>query len=223
MLGKSLCGLGIIGAASIALHQGYKYSGIGIWKEVERDEIVWAWLKAEARNSNHQFVKCYKEIMGEVGDIELNNPSFSDTKQNEDRMTVFNRVRGEYYLWKPIHENTKWYRTKIVINNPFRHIYGPYPPKDVYSCDNLDGIILWGHEKKGPFIVLEGNHRWYGCKRWIPFITDVYVGLSEQKYALHATCGCERCIPGQDNSHISGHLLGLLLGGHKIKLPFILP
>lgn len=192
MLAKSLCA-SLTVVTGITLHQVYKHSEVNVWKEVREDEVVWIWLKAEVLNPNHEFAKYYKDIIGKVGDIILNNPSFTDITQNEARMTVFNKVRGEYHLWRPIHEHTKWYKTKMVMNNPFRYIHGPYPPKDTYNCTNLDGIILWGHKKKGPFIVLEGNHRWYGCKRWIPFISEVYVGLSEKKYTLHSTCGCKRC------------------------------
>ena len=64
---------------------------------------------------------------------------------------------------------------------------------------DLNNIILWGHKKTGPFIILEGNHRWYNKNTYFPVLASVYVGLSNSKFELHSLCGCKFCEPGIKN------------------------
>src|SRR5205807_8184900 len=66
----------------------------------------------------------------------------------------------KYYLWAPIHTTTSWYRTRKLLT-PFSRIAGPYPPNILQNGSrvSLNHLILWGHTRSGPFIILEGNHR----------------------------------------------------------------
>lgn len=180
----------------------WKNRDINTWKSVSEDEIIWSWLKAEMNDPKHQFADSYKKQL-ENAKIDLkilDNPDFQLAEHNNIRRSIFNKVRGNYSLWKPIYKNTKWYKVKMFVNGPFNHIFGPYPPKPKeyvklnLANSKLDGIILWGHYKEGPFIILEGNHRWYARKKWLPYICEVYVGLSPAKYPLHASSGCVECI-----------------------------
>lgn len=129
------------------------------------------------------------------GPIVLDNPNFRDMNENKKREKVFMDVRGKYDLWAPIYKSTKWYKTKILLNDEL--VYGPFKPRDdeLNKGNNLDlnNIILWGHEKSGPFIILEGNHRWFSRKKNKSYYVNVYVGLSKQKYYIHKITNCGKC------------------------------
>ena len=180
----------------IAGYTVWKFRNLGTWKQVPDDEVIWSWLNIEARDPKHQFAKFYEDAIAGTP-IVLEKPNFTNSKENNDRRKVFNKVRGDFSLWKPIHESTKWYRTTMVLNNPFKpsKIHGPYPPfnRGPTSYD-LNNIILWGHSKQGPFIILEGNHRWYSRHPWLPYTSEVYVGISPQSYFQHSSV-CNKCKP----------------------------
>ena len=165
------------------------------WERVSKDEVIWSWLRSEADNPKHQFASVYKKEVIKVGGINLDNPFLYDTIENDKRRQVFDKVRGKYSLWEPIQESTKWFKTKIIIFPGLNNIYSAYPPKDENgkTVHNLNGIILWGHRKRGPFIVLEGNHRWCNRSLFFPYFAEVYVGLSTKKYPLHSITGCNYC------------------------------
>ena len=180
-------GVGITGTGT-GLVIGYKYNEMKKWHTVTEHEVIHAWLRAEATDSHHQFSENYRKQIDRVGGIVLNHPSFTNEKENEARRQVFDAVRGKYYLWAPIHESTTWYKTMILVNYQSQKIIGPYPPKEHNrSGTNLNNIILWGHNKNGPLIVLEGNHRWYAKHNYIPYFATVYIGISDQQYDLYDT------------------------------------
>ena len=188
-------------ATAIGLVSG---AAIGTWKyqtrliPISEDEVIWVWLKAEISHSEHQFASAYANaIESQSGRLVLACPNFDDTNENEVRRKVFDRVRGDYYLWRPIHASTRWYRSKILVPGPFLgvltpylpFIYGPYPPglenPSKYPPSDLEDIILWGNSKMGPFTILEGNHRWYHHQKHT-LMPSVYIGLSDEPYELHA-------------------------------------
>jgi len=211
-------------ATSLAVCFGLYVRKNLLWKPVSENEVIYAWLKAEATDPNLEYASYYNKAIAEQGGIKLDDPSFTDEKENADRKAVFNKVRGNFSLWKPIHETTTWYKTTIITINPFMRIFGPYPlekhirpktsgkddkdenekvDKDENEKDDshiknfeyksLNNMVLWGHSKSGPFVILHGNRRWYSRNTYIPYIVSVYVGLSDQKYELHKESGCEKC------------------------------
>ncbi len=185
--------LGIVGGGFV-IYAAIKYLSIGSFKPVTEDEVIFAWLYAEATDPSHQFASHYRNEMNRVGLVLDSDPSFEDPEENNKRREVFDNIRGKYALWKPIREHTSWYKTTMILNYQSPYILGPYPPKEIKrSCLNLNNIILWGHSTNGPLIVLEGNHRWYSRYRFLPYVAEVYVGISDQNYKLHAECGCPKC------------------------------
>jgi hypothetical protein len=160
--------------------------------EVSEDEVIWSWLNAEATDPNHQFYESYQKCIREVGYVELKNPSFENESENGKRREVF-KVRGDYLLWKPIHKNTKWFKCTMLLNG--KNIHAPYPVSRENDRNlDLNGTILWGHSLAGPFIVLEGNHRFSQRRWWFPYVATVYVGISDVPYEVHAKCGCKKCV-----------------------------
>lgn len=183
-----------------------------IWKRktrlipVSKHEVIWAWLCAEYLDPSHKYNRYYQSSSKDFGTPELTSPDFNDEQQNKIREDVFNNVRGKFLLWKPIVHHTQWYSTSILcpgniverivkylpMNVPY--IYGPYKPAEQPHAQKSDltHMVLWGHTKQGPYIVLEGNHRFYN-RIETTLMPKVYVGLSDQPYELHHTSGCEMC------------------------------
>ena len=167
-------------------------------RPVSEDEVIWSWLRSEMMYVNHQFSECYKQAEVKHGHPELLIPDLNDKEENVRRRNIFWECRGQYSLWDPIYKESKWYRRRMLIlpglMSPY-YIHGAFKPnKYGTSRSDMNGIILWGHEESGPFIVLEGNHRWYDLNNDIlPFIASVYIGLSDKTYPLHSTTGCDKC------------------------------
>ena len=117
-----------------------------IWVQVSRDEVIYAWLKAEYHNKTHKFCKEYKYAKTLITkdlnlDVFRNDDCYQVTKNSKtkafylkekklendeeiiNRRIIFNCVRGQYNLWKPICKNTKWYKTLLLLNSPFTYIF----------------------------------------------------------------------------------------------------
>ena len=164
-------------------------------KKVNEDEVILSWLTAEAKDPNHKYAKHYQKY---IETVELDKPDLENLKENLDRRLLFNRVRGDYSLWIQIYKSTTWYKKRFFILGDMKNIYSPYPPPENERRSNrinLNGIILWGHghTSKDKLVILEGNHRWASRKSWIPYFPCVYIGVSKQKYDLHAGTGCNKC------------------------------
>ena len=182
-----------IGCTTGILSASYAYRIFNKVEKVSEDEVIHTWLKAESTDPHHQFANAYQQSIARYGVPQLTYPNFHSTEENIIRRKIFNEVRGKYYLWNPIYKHTIWYKTRIILNNPFRTIVAPYH-KDVKQSDpDLNNIILWGHSIHGPLVVLEGNHRWNARNKWFPYISTVYIGVSNKKYHLHSDTGCKSC------------------------------
>jgi hypothetical protein len=166
-------------------------------RPISENEIIWSWLRDEMY-ATHQFTDCYNQAVQKLGPPNLLVPDFNDAEENVRRRAIFWECRGRFALWDPIYKSTTWYKKRMLILPkviyPY-YIHGPFKPTHNKNIKGtLNGIILWGHDQSGPFIVLEGNHRWYDLnKGYLPFIADVYVGLSPKAYPLHSTSGCDKC------------------------------
>ena len=185
-----------IGCTTGILSASYACMILNNVEKVSEDEVIHAWLNVEAIDPNHQFANSYRQAIENYGTPQLTNPNFHSTEENIIRRKIFNKVRGNYYLWNPIYRDTTWYKTKVILNNPFRTIVAPYHKdckQSEQSSPNLNNIILWGHSICGPLVVLEGNHRWNARNKWLPYISTVYIGVSNKRYHLHSDTGCKYC------------------------------
>lgn len=128
----------VVGATSII---GMKLYYDITWKPVSKDEVIWAWLNAEATDKNHQFAKGYDRNIQKFGPIVLDHPKFHNKEENEKREQVFMEVRGKYDLWKPIVDSTTWYKRRMLLFDS--QIYGPFPPsgpkRPIYNLNNIMG------------------------------------------------------------------------------------
>ena len=167
------------------------------WKPVTNHEVIWSWLRAEISHPSHQFKGGYNRYVNQYGQPKLDNPCFTDEEENRVRGEIFQHVRGKYSIGRPLSDDTKWYKVGMFFWGACRQVRSPWPPGldeiRVRRSLDLNGIIMWGHKMGGPYILLEGNHRWYWRNVFFPYFAEVYVGISQSKYEICGGCGCNQC------------------------------
>lgn len=168
------------------------------WRPVTQDEVIRQWLITEATNPDHQYADLYQQAANLVtGNRFLSASFFTDDSKTDERRQVFDLVRGDYRLWAPIRNSTTWYDVAMVIKPTETRIHGPFKPEGSLSPSaTISGMILWGHERSGPFVILDGNHRWHSVEASYlhTVVSQVYVGLSNTKFELHSETGCKLCL-----------------------------
>lgn len=157
-------------------------------KQISEDEVILRWLKVEATDPSHPISRAINRFLASYDrQVIIENADLNNAQENNDRRNLFNYIRGNYSLWKPIHEQTTWYEYNTYLFNPFRRVIGPYSnlTQRFDKEASLDNIILWGRSTTGPLIILEGNHRWYSNNYSRFKMNKVIVGLSNQEYDLY--------------------------------------
>lgn len=171
---------------------------------ISPNEVIHAWLVAEALNVNHDFYDRYKHAMA------LHNVTSMDVVTGlkvDELRRVLQHVRGKI-LWYPIENVTTWYRQYKIIPPSIPILYNlwgnckivaPFPNTEARGgkrrlCFNLNGLIMWGHSLDDTLVMVEGNHRFNSRIKWLPYLARVYVGISDDTYPLHANTGCEKCL-----------------------------
>jgi hypothetical protein len=154
----------------------------------------------------------------------IDHPNLSDPLENHKRRRLFLIRRG--VLWNEIPADTQWFEVNNLTDSELDELYLSARHTSEWDAagsqlnvvarvarlpltappDRWPRIILWGHDKSGPFSILEGNHRMlayaYASPRPAMNVT-AYVGLSP------SYCFWHRLDPG----------LSLNQGLSRLKLP----
>jgi hypothetical protein len=144
------------------------------WLPISIDEVVLAWQRAERHwfsNDPHSTAHL---------DAFLNSPDLEDADQNRERRRLLDLIREPLLRWIPA--DTEWYRVDSLTEfGELRAIFSA-PWTDLARDRNelllvgrrrnlaltsdpasWDMPILWGHQKQGPFTIIEGNKRLAAC------------------------------------------------------------
>jgi len=135
----------------------------------------------------------------------IDNPQLNDTFENHKRLRLFYLKSGLF--WVEIPPDTKWYEVQNLTDNELDKLYisarhnqqwasAGYQLETVAVAEKLPltsppvawgRIILWGHDKIGPFSIIEGNHRLlaYKYNPPPPLNIPVYIGLSPSYCRWH--------------------------------------
>lgn len=149
-------------------------------------------------------------ILDRIGDRRLvTEPDLTDDVQNKQRMRLLWRVRGP--LLHHIPSDTRWFEVQRLSTQHFWQLRA-INHKDWISPDDRNELekvairnrqplmasiagfqpILWGHDKEGPFTILEGNHRLTalaGAADRHSYEFVAYVGLSAHPCGWHRADG----------------------------------
>jgi hypothetical protein len=112
-----------------------------------------------------------KAIQEQKWDKLLNNPNFSDSKENAQRTRML--LGSRRWLITELPPDIKYFKVKVLIcSNLKEHIIAPWKDQSSYQKNEnaksqaqkyLNGLIFY-QTKSGKLFLLEGNHR-YG--QWI--------------------------------------------------------
>jgi hypothetical protein len=169
------------------------------WIKSSMDEVALAWLRAE----RHRFPD--DPLSTAHLDTFLNSPDLEDAGQNRERRRLLDLIREP--LLRGIPADTKWHRVDSLTDAEFGELraINSAPWTDLerdrnelplvarrrnltLSSDSAswDSPILWGHQKQGPFTIIEGNNRltaYAGSGKVLNI--EVLVGLSPSASCWH--------------------------------------
>lgn len=175
-----------------------------IWAATSPDDVVAEFLKGERHRFHDPFV---------VGPVY--RPDLADEGQNILRRALLQRIRSP--LVSRIPGDTAWFRVSSLASddldelrvigrcgwdhgrqagdlrhppdeNELKSVARRRPGRLVRPPGTWDCPILWGHDRRGPFTILEGNHRlvaYASSERPPPLDVNVIVGLSGSPCPWH--------------------------------------
>jgi len=167
------------------------------WKPISLHNVVAAWLRAERAEVNKRVTVSVTRL--------LDQPDFNDPSENRERLRLLYRIRNLFVLEIP--PDTAWFEVDSLTDAELPELYAINHHNWTDAADrnelakvavrkNLilrgtpsawDPPILWGHDKYGPFTILEGNHRLaaYVASGKSSLSIPVLVGLSMLACHLH--------------------------------------
>jgi hypothetical protein len=160
-----------------------------VWNKISIHNVVSEFLRGE--RNNFSFYPPWTTV--------IDNPNLDDPVENHKRLRLFYIKRGKFMVEIP--PDTQWWEVASLSENELDELYlsarhtQPWSGKKLAAAASAFGepltsqprewpgrIILWGHDRKGPFSIIEGNHRMlaYACAAIPrpPLNIPVYVGLS---------------------------------------------
>ncbi len=167
------------------------------WATVSLHEVVLHWLRAE-RHSNVAAVLATELLLVPTVNCILDNANLDDAVQNRLRLRLLYRIRNNFVLEIP--PDTAWYKVRNLTHQDLGTLYAVNFHSWRDPADNNELLkvaerkklqlatppsaweppILWGHDKTGPFTIIEGNNRLtaYAASGNADIDIPVYVGLS---------------------------------------------
>jgi hypothetical protein len=158
------------------------------WTQTSIHEVVAAFLQAERHAFD--FIPRWLPV--------VDNPNLDDPIQNQKRLRLLYLKRAQLMLEVP--PDTQWWNVEYLLESDIDNLFtaarfgAPWCGQKLSDRDHFENgvlksdpadwkrVILWGHERTGPFVILEGNHRLMAYARTSskpPLRIPVYVGLSK--------------------------------------------
>jgi hypothetical protein len=183
---------------------------VSIWAGLHREQLeTELWNPVGIYPVHLAFFQAeFAKLPGKMpGDEELaEHPDPGDPAQNERRRTLLYGWRGP--LLNRIPDSTTWYEVRYLREGHLHQLRAiNFPewnsPKDRNELVKVArrkpialteephrwrAPILWGHDRRGPFTILEGNNRltaYATLSRRPPLQLAVYVGLSVDRCCWH--------------------------------------
>lgn len=165
------------------------------WEKVSINEIIHTFLVAELEKVNEAFngqINLHEENISKI----IANPDFKSEHQNCLRSMLLVHRLG---ILKEIPSSTIWHKVSSINESHYNELFA-INDKDWVSSDDKNELpkvakrmnikltndpstwqmpILWGKSKKGPFTIIEGNHRFSAIALTDnKFNIPCYIGLS---------------------------------------------
>jgi hypothetical protein len=145
-----------------------------IWKRVTVHDVVAVFLRSEP----HQLAGVLSPASAVRLMPMITSPNTSDPQENHARLRLLHLIRRA--LIGEIPPDTRWYEVRNLTdnelpelhviarsvwdapgqdNNELRHVAARKPRLLSSQPSSWPPPILWGHDKAGPFTIIEGNNR----------------------------------------------------------------
>jgi hypothetical protein len=176
------------------------------WTRVSVHKVILAALIAERPNLETRLQILPRELSSL-----LDSPNLVSITENHMRLRLLCLLKGPLLAELP--PDTKWYEVHHLTDKDLStlrviaHIrwddtdddnellkvakrMTPAPLRQLPA--EWKSIILWGHEKSGPFTIVEGNHRLiaYASRNLSELKIPVFVGLSHSLFYFHIHDSC---------------------------------
>lgn len=169
-----------------------------VWTQVTIHDVVAAFLQSE----RDKFAGLPPDLMHKIDSPDTNN-----SLDNHFRLRLLYYVRC--FLMAEIPPDTQWFEVQNLTNNELNDLY--VVGRCGWDAPGLDNnqlatvalrrqetltappsswrkLILWGHDRQGPFTILEGNHRlvaYMQASQQPSFSLPIFVGLSPTPCFFH--------------------------------------
>ena len=172
------------------------------WEPVSVHKVISSALVAEQKNIESR-------LQSQITPARLSNllgmPNFASPLENHMRLRLLCLLKGPLLAELP--PDTEWYEVRHLTDNELSElnviaqIRWDHPdhknelanvakrtPYALHERPSMwKPIILWGHEKHGPFTIVEGNHRLiaYASSGLRELKIPVFIGLSLSMFYFH--------------------------------------
>jgi hypothetical protein len=175
-----------------------------VWARVCMHPVVLAWLRAERDGHVKNVLPISGLSSAEVTRL-LDGADIEDADDNRARLRLLYLARRIYFLEFP--PDTEWYEVRNLKHEHTGQLLAVNHPAWTSQSDNnelpkvalrngkpmrkllsdWERLILWGHERAGPFTIVEGNNRLssYAASGQTDLDMPVFIGLSSMKCLYH--------------------------------------
>ena len=183
------------------------------WRRASIHQIVLAWLRAERDTHVANLLASLPSDKGKAEKLSrlLDQANINDAEENRARLRLLYLIRSPFVVEIP--PDTKWYEVRNLTDSELGELHvANYrdwkSPEDKNELAKVaarkilelrqapatwEPPILWGHEKEGPFTIIEGNNRLtaYVGSGHADLDIPVFVGLSPLRcvWHIHDECG----------------------------------
>jgi hypothetical protein len=183
-----------------------------IWEHATIHDVALEWLRAE-RGTNLASVLAQfpRELLASGLATLLDRPDLSNADENRARLRLLYMIQSLFVIEIP--PDTAWFRVKNLTDDDLSELYivnyrdwnDPGDNNELrkvavrkrlalkQQVSAWPNPILWGHDKSGPFTILEGNHRLaaYAFSGMSGINMPVLIGLSPIKSVWHMLDECQ--------------------------------
>ncbi|WP_316176124.1 hypothetical protein [Bradyrhizobium sp. SZCCHNRI1073] len=176
------------------------------WIRVTMHHVILAWLRAERNTNVAAALSRFPWLLWAPGISKLlDSPDLNDSEENRARLRIMYLIRNVFVLEIP--PDTEWYNVRSLTDSELSELHTVNyqtwnDPADQNELRNVaarkplvlnelpskwETPILWGHDRNGPFTILEGNNRLtaYAGSAQSGLDIPVLIGLSPMRCHWH--------------------------------------
>jgi hypothetical protein len=182
------------------------------WTGTSLHEVVLAWLRAERETNVAQALSTLPAAIWFPGLSNLlDRPNLSDPDENRARLRILHLIRNIFIAEIP--PDTTWYEVHNLTDKDLNELYVVNFPGEWNDRNDSNELvkvarrkqivlralpsvwqppILWGHDRNGPFTIIEGNKRLtaYAGSGQSGLNIPILVGLSPMSCVWHILDHC---------------------------------